>query len=44
MIDLCSGSAILSFVDIVSQENPEDLDRLSRRISAKKQEVEKGTA
>lgn len=43
VIDLCSGSAISSFVDIVAKENPEELDRLTSLISAKKQEIEKGT-
>lgn len=44
VIDLWSRSTISSFVDIVAQENPEDLDRLSRLISAKKQELGKGIA
>lgn len=44
VVDSCSGSATFSFVDIVAKENREDLDRLSRLISAKKQEVEKGIA
>lgn len=43
VIDLWKGSAISSFVDIVARESPEDLDRLSRLISTKKKELEKGT-
>jgi len=42
VIDLWSGSAISSFVDIVAKESPEDLERLSRLITAKKEEIEKG--
>jgi len=42
VIDLWRGSAISSFVDIVAKESPEELDRLSRLISSKKKELERG--
>lgn len=42
VLDLWSGSAVASFVDILAQNDPEELDRLSRLIAHKKQELEKG--
>lgn len=40
VIDLWSGSAVASFVDILAEKDPEELDRLSKLISTKKQELE----
>lgn len=41
VLDLWSGSAISSFVDIVA-EDPDNLERLSRLISTKRRELEEG--
>ena len=44
VIDLSSGSAIASFVDILAEKDPEELDRLSRLITIKKQELKEEEA
>lgn len=43
VLDLGSGSALASFVDIVASKDPEELERLARLISAKKKELGKGS-
>ena len=39
VIDLSGGSAIASFVDILADKDPDELDRLSKLITMKKQEL-----
>ncbi len=41
VLELWSGPAVASFVDILAQKDPKELDRLSRIISTKKLELEK---
>ncbi len=41
VIDLWSGSTIASFVDILADKDPTELDRLSKLVSMKKQELRK---
>jgi len=42
VLDLWSGSLVNYFVDILAEKDPSELDRLSRIISMKKSELEKG--
>lgn len=39
VIELWSASAVVSFVDILAEKDPEELDRLSKLISTKKREL-----
>ncbi|MDP2689990.1 MAG: BlaI/MecI/CopY family transcriptional regulator, partial [Deltaproteobacteria bacterium] len=41
VLDLWSGSAMASFVDILASKDPGELDRLSRLISSKKHDLDK---
>jgi predicted transcriptional regulator len=42
VVELWKGSAVASFVDILAQRDPKELDRLSRLIEEKKMELETG--
>lgn len=42
VLDLGSGSALASFVDMVASKDPEELERLAHLISAKKKELGRG--
>lgn len=44
VFDLWSTSTMASFVDLVAEEDPEELERLSRLISSKKKELSGGEA
>lgn len=42
VLDLFSSSAVASFVDMLSEKDPKELDRLARLIEEKKREIEEG--
>lgn len=43
VFELWSGPAVSSLVDMLAEKDPEELDRLSKLIAAKKLEMEKGS-
>ncbi|MBI3752596.1 MAG: BlaI/MecI/CopY family transcriptional regulator [Deltaproteobacteria bacterium] len=43
VLDISASSAVASFVDVLAEADPKELDRLSRLIEKKKKELRKGT-
>lgn len=43
VLDISASSAVASFVDVLAEADPKELDRLSRLIEKKKRELRKGT-
>lgn len=42
VLDISASSAVASFVDVLAEADPNELDRLSRLIEKKKKELRKG--
>ena len=43
VLNISASSAVASFVDVLAEADPKELDRLSRLIEKKKKELGKGT-